>query len=282
MGGTLSILNNIPSLLAENQLNINQSNLNNTLEQLSTGSRLNSGADDPAGLAIANGLQANIAALQQSGANANDGIGALQVADGALSQVTTLLDRAVTLATESANGTLSTTQRTSIDNEFTAIKAEIDSIGTATTYNGASVFTATATSIFMSDGSSTAANVTIATTTGLLSSAAIGTTGPVDLDSTDLTSAADATTALASITSAIANVASMRGTIGANMNRLTAAASVMQNEVTNYTSAESTISSADIGKAVSNLSQYQILQQTGMAALAQANSSQQAILKLLQ
>jgi flagellin len=282
MGGTLSILNNIPSLLAENQLNINQSNLNNTLEQLSTGSRLNSGADDPAGLAIANGLQANIAALQQSGANANDGIGALQVADGALSQVTTLLDRAVTLATESANGTLSTTQRTSIDNEFTAIKAEIDSIGTATTYNGASVFTATATSIFMSDGSSTAANATIATTTGLLSSAAIGTTGPVDLDSTDLTSAADATTALASITSAIANVASMRGTIGANMNRLTAAASVMQNEVTNYTSAESTISSADIGKAVSNLSQYQILQQTGMAALAQANSSQQAILKLLQ
>ena len=196
--------------------------------------------------------------------------------------MTTLLDRAVTLATESANGTLSTTQRTSIDNEFTAIKAEIDSIGTATTYNGASVFTATATSIFMSDGSSTAANVTIATTTGLLSSAAIGTTGPVDLDSTDLTSAADATTALASITSAIANVASMRGTIGANMNRLTAAASVMQNEVTNYTSAESTISSADIGKAVSNLSQYQILQQTGMAALAQANSSQQAILKLLQ
>ena len=95
----LTILNNIAAIAAENQLNITSGNLNSTLEQLSSGSRINSGADDPAGLAIANGLQANVAALTQSSSNATDGVGELQVADGALSQVTTLLDRAVTLAT---------------------------------------------------------------------------------------------------------------------------------------------------------------------------------------
>ncbi|HWZ56636.1 MAG TPA: flagellin, partial [Verrucomicrobiae bacterium] len=103
----ISILNNIPSLVAQNQLSITQNNLNKTLFQLSSGSRINTGADDAAGLAIANGLGANIAALDQSAQNANSGVGALQVADGSLAQVTTLLDRAITLATESSNGTVS-------------------------------------------------------------------------------------------------------------------------------------------------------------------------------
>jgi flagellin len=278
----LSILNNIPSLMAENQLSVTQQGLQKTLFQLSSGSRINSGADDAAGLAIADGLNANITALQQSVANANDGVGALQVTDGALAQVTTLLNRAVTLATESANGTLSSNQRTAIDAEFTAIKAEIDSIGNATTFNGASVFTATATSIFMSDGSAAAANVTIATTTGVLSSSSIGTGTPVDLSGDDLTTDTTAKTALTDINSAIAAVASLRGSLGANMNRLTAAVNVMQNEAQNLTAARSNITSADIGETVVNLSKYQILNQTGMSALAQANQSQQAVLKLLQ
>lgn len=281
MGATLSLLNNIPSLLAENQLDTTQANLNKTLEELSSGSRINSGADDPAGLAIANGLEANIAALQQSAANANDGVGALQVADGALSQVTTMLNRAVTLATEAANGTVSDNQRTAINAEFSQILSEINTIGTATTFNGTSVFTANSTSIFMSDGSSAAANSTITVTIGQLSTTNIGGT-TLTLGSDDLNSAGDATTALADINSAIAAVAAARGNLGATMNRLTDAVNVMQNEVTNYTSAESSITSADIGATVSNLSQYQILQQTGMAALAQANTSQQAVLKLLQ
>src|SRR6202789_2909485 len=102
---SFSILNNIPALQAENNLNNTQLQLNTTLQQLSTGQRINSGADDPAGLAIANGLQANITALTQSSMNATDGVGMLQTADGALSQVSTLLNQAVTLATESATGT---------------------------------------------------------------------------------------------------------------------------------------------------------------------------------
>ncbi len=136
----LSILNNIPSLAAQNQLAITGGNLQRTLFRLSSGSRINSGADDAAGLAIADGLHANITALTQSARNANDGVGKLQVGDGALAQVTTLLNRAVTLATESATGTVSDPQRTALDAEFTAIKAEIDRIGGKTTFNGTQVF----------------------------------------------------------------------------------------------------------------------------------------------
>src|SRR5579871_3764438 len=136
----IGILNNIASLSAENQLSITNSSLQNTLYQLSSGSRINNGADDAAGLAIANGLQANITALSQSARNANDGVGMLQVADGALAQVTTLLNRAVTLATESSPGTVSDPQRQALQSEFLQIKAEIDRIGTNTTYNGAQVF----------------------------------------------------------------------------------------------------------------------------------------------
>jgi flagellin len=136
----LGILNNIPSLEAENQLTLTSNALNTTLEQLSSGSRINSGADDPAGLAIANGLQANISALTQSVSNANDGVGELQLADGALAQVSTLLNTAVTLATESATGTVSNTQRTAIQAQYASILSEINRIGTATTYNGQAVF----------------------------------------------------------------------------------------------------------------------------------------------
>jgi flagellin len=281
MGGSLSILNNVSSLMAENQLDSTQQSLNKTLQQLSSGSRINSGADDPAGLAIADGLNANVTALTQSIANANDGVGALQVTDGALSEVTNLLNRAVTLATESANGTLSSTQRLAIDNEFQSINTEINNIGTATTFNGASVFTASAQSIFMSDGSSATAAVTVATTTGTLSSTSIGGTATT-LGSDNLKTSAAATSALADINKAITSVASLRGTLGANMNQLTAAVNVMTTESQNLSSASSTITSANIGEVVANMSQYQILQQTGMSALAQANSSQQAVLKLLQ
>ncbi len=169
----LSILSNIPSLAAQNQLAITGSGLQKTLFRLSSGSRINSGSDDAAGLAIADGLHANITALTQSARNANDGVGNLQVADGSLAQVTTLLNRAVTLATESATGTVSNAQRTALDSEFTAIKAEIDRIGSNTTFNGTAVFTATSTNIYLSDSTSGGAS-NIGVTTGLLSSLGIG------------------------------------------------------------------------------------------------------------
>jgi flagellin len=269
----LSVLNNIPALVAENQLSITQANLQNTLFQLSSGSRINSGADDPAGLAIANGLSANIAALTQSAQNANNGVGTLQVADGALAQVTTLLNTAVTLATESSTGTVSDSQRTAIQAEYSQITAEIDRIGTATTFNGAAVFSTATTSIFLSDATAAGSN-TITVVTGTLSAAGLGLSG-------NLSTSTAAQSSLTQIDSAIATVASTRGNIGAGINRLNSAANVINVQVQNLTTAEDNITAADIPTVVGNLSRYSILDQTGIAALAQANAVQQNVLNLL-
>ncbi|MGA2358576.1 MAG: flagellin [Terriglobales bacterium] len=210
----LTILNNIAAIAAENQLNITSNNLTSTLEQLSSGSRINSGADDPAGLAIANGLEANIAALTQSSSNATDGVGELQVADGALSQVTTLLDRAVTLATESATGTVSNSQRTALDAEYQSIKQEIDSIGSTTNFNGGQVFTANTLNVFLSDGS-TSGSSTIGVTTGTLSAPGLNLGGAVAATGT-LTQA-----------SAAAAVAATNTLTGANFTEGTMASSAL-------------------------------------------------------
>jgi len=264
---SLSILNNVSSLAAQNQLSVNGASLQKSLLQLSSGSRINSGADDAAGLAIADGLMANVTALTQSARNATDGLGMLQVADGSLAQVTTLLNRAVTLATEASNGTVSDTQRTALDAEFTAIKDEIDRLGTNTTYNGQQVFSGNASDVYLTDGTS------IGFSTGLTA---------VDLSGDDLTTAGTAQTALTDISNAIANVAADRGTLGASMNRLQSASNVISNQVQNLSAAEDGIRSADMGKTVSDLSKYSVLQQTGIAALQQSNQMQQAVLKLLQ
>jgi flagellin len=275
----ISILNNIASLAAQNQLQITQGNLQKTLFQLSSGSRINSGADDAAGLAIADGLKANITALSQSANNANNGVGSLQVADGALSQVTTLLNRAVTLATEASTGTVSSAQRGALDAEFTQIKAEIDRIGSTTTFNGTSVFTSSTTSIFLSDSAtSSQIGVTVGT---LASSAIVSGASTANVNADDLTTAAKAQTALGDINTAIANVAGIRGSIGAGINRLQSAVTVINNQVQNLTSAEDQIVAANIPQQVANLSQFTILNQSGISALAQANSAQQSILNLL-
>jgi len=370
---------------AENSLSATQANLQNTLTQLSTGLRVNSGSDDAAGLEIANGMKANIAALTQSAQNATNGIGMLQTADGALSQVTTLLSRAVTLATEAANGGLSTganSQSAALDTEFQSILAEINQIGQTTDFNGQNVFSSTtpnsftstqaslavgtaltagsktvindsstggtfvftagATSkvsdlqaaiaaavtagtlsagttadvttgqlvistttagaslnvttndavlgpmqnstagannsiTFISDGTQTgAANTQIQTVINQLSATALGLSG------SDLQNDTNAAAALTAINSAINTVSAQRGQIGASVNRLQAASSVMTAQVQNLTSASNGILNADVGKTVSNMTQYNILQSTGMAALQQANQAQQAVLKLLQ
>jgi len=174
----LSILNNVASLAAQNQLTITNAGLQKALFQLSSGSRINTGADDAAGLAIADGLHANITALTQSARNANDGVGELQVADGSLAAVTTLLNRAVTIATEASTGTVSDAQRVALNDEFTAIKAEIDRVGSKTNYNGGQVFTANTLNVFLSD-SGAASNSLIGVTTGVLSSTDLGLGGAV-------------------------------------------------------------------------------------------------------
>jgi flagellin len=274
----LSILNNISSLQSENALNTTQMNLNSTLQQLSTGQRINSGADDPAGLAIANGLQANVTALTQSVQNASDGVGMLQVADGALSQITTLLNQAVSLATESASGTVSSQQRGSLDAEFQSITSEINTIGQKTTYNGAAVFGQGTVTVFMSDSSGAGtSSVGVAMVT-----VDAGHLNGTSLTADALTTASSSTSALTDINAAIANVAALRGTLGASSNQLQAATNVMNAQITNVQNAESGIMDANIGNTTANLSKYTILQQTGISALQQSNQMSQSVLKLLQ
>jgi flagellin len=380
---SISVLNNISSLVAENAVSNTQSNLQATLQQLSTGLKINSGSDDAAGLSIADGLGANIAALTQSSQNASNGVGLLQTADGALSQVTTQLNRAVTLATEASNGGLTTAQATALNTEFTSILNEINQIGSTTNYNGTSIFNGNSTNsltsaqgsvgspltaastltagsvttitdsatggvfkftaaagdtlatlqtaiaaaagttlsagtaltfsggqavisngvagdslgvsstdsvlgnftptvaagdsatVFTSDGT-TGGAATLSTTINTLSATSLG------LNLNDLNTTTDAKTALTNITAAINSIAASRGAIGASVNQLTADTNVENTEVQNLTSAQNNVQNANIAATTSNLTQYNILEQTGFDALSQSNSAEQNVLKLLQ
>jgi flagellin len=305
---SLGVLNNISALYAENNLNQTQSSLQNTLTQLSSGSRINSGADDAAGLSLANGLEANSAALTQSSDNASEGVGLLQVADGALSQVTNLLNRAVTLATEASNSTLNTNQDSAANSEYQSILDEIGNIGATTTYNGQQVFgSATGFAIFTGDGtagggfsdtinlsalSSTAvgdatgsAGLTYTSGAGTATSTLTYTPVAADaenLSTTDLNNSTDAETALNDVYIAVQDVAAERGYTGAQINTLNAVSNVESTEQENVLSAENSVTATDYGAATSNLSKYEILTQTGISALSQANSTEQEVTKLLQ
>jgi flagellin len=155
---SLGVLNNLNAVYAENNLNNTNNSLSTVLQQLSSGSKINSGADDAAGLSLVNGLQANRQALTQSQTNATEGVGLLQVADGALSQVTSLLNRAVTLATEASNGTLNSTQDLAANQEYQSILSEVSNIGSTTTYNQEQVFNSN-TNIYTGDSSAQGSSV---------------------------------------------------------------------------------------------------------------------------
>jgi len=155
---SLGVLNNLSAVYAENNLSNTNGGLQKTLQQLSSGSKINSGADDAAGLSLVDGLQANQQALTQSETNSTEGVGLLQVADGALSQVTSLLNRAVTLATEVSNGTLNSSQDTAANQEYQSILSEITNIGSTTTYNQNQVFNSN-TAIYTGDSTQSGASV---------------------------------------------------------------------------------------------------------------------------
>lgn len=191
---SLGVLNNIAAIYAQNNLTQTQASLQTTLQQLSSGSRINSGADDAAGLSVADGLGANVSALTQSSQNAKDGIGMLQTADGALSQVTNLLNRAVTLATQAANGTLNQSQVSSANQEYQNILTEIGNIGSTTNFNGNTVFSGTAKTVFVSDGTASGAN-SYSEIVGALSSASVGITAPITASNNALTAGAVSGTA---------------------------------------------------------------------------------------
>jgi flagellin len=290
--GSFSILNNISGLNSQNQLNLNNVNLNRTLSRLSSGKRINTGADDAAGLQIADSLRANTFALDQAVRNANDGNSVAQIADAALSQVTDLLTRAVTLAEESATGTLDADGRASLNNEFKSIQSEIGRIAQTVNFNGANVLETGgevngSLNVFVGDiNGSSSINVSIGTITVVASGTDLtitsinGESGAA-LSGIDLTDAGDAADALTTIKTALNEVSQMRGSIGAGMNRLQSAVSVLQTQSQNTLAAESSIRDANIAQEVSNMTKQQILSQAGIASLSQANSNSQTVLSLL-
>ena len=286
--GSFSILNNISGTSAQNQLNLNNVNLSRTLLRLSTGKRINSGADDAAGLQIADTLRANTMALDQAVRNANDGISVAQIADGALSQMSELLTRAVTLATEASTSTVDSAGRTVLQSEYTSIEAEISRIAQQTNFNGKLIFSSSASGlngslgVFVGDlsgASSIAVSIQTITASGG-SVTALGTSGQ-NLSSVSLVDKDNAAASLSTIKNALINVSSMRAQIGAGINRLQSAVAVLTTQSQNTQAAESNIRDANMAQEVANLSKYQILAQSGVAALAQANSNSQIVLGLI-
>jgi len=282
--GSFSILNNISALYAQNQLSVTSCSLNQTLQQLSSGKRINSGADDAAGLMIADTLAANTAALNQGVQNANDCVSVGQIADGALQEITDLLTRGVTLAEEAATQTVDSTGRVALNNEFTQIQAEIAQIAQQTNFDGVKLFTSDglngSLSVFVGDIFATSSiAVTINTITA--NGDTVTNLGGTDLTTVDLTTQTGAQSALTTIKNALTATANDRADIGAGMNRLQASVQVMQSQSINTQSAESTIRDANMAQEISNLTKYQILSQSGIAALSQANAQSSTIASLL-
>lgn len=284
--GSFSILNNISGLNAQNQLNINNTNLSRTLLRLSSGKRINSGADDAAGLQIADSLRANTQALNQAVRNANDGISVSQIADGALQEINNLLTRSVTLANEAATETVDSVGRASLNAEFTAIQSEIGRIANQTNFNGYGVFTTGgingSLSVYVGDiTGSSSISVTISTITTGSNGTTVTSLGGQNLSGINLSTQDSAASSLTTIKNALNGVSNMRANIGAGINRLQSAVAVLQTQSQNTQSAESSIRDANVAEEVANLTKYQILGQSGIAALAQANSNSQTVLSLL-
>lgn len=285
--GSFSILNNISAIYAQNQLRVTNGSLSQTINRLSSGRRINSGADDAAGLMIADTLRANIRALEQAVRNANDCISVGQIADGALQEITNLLTRSITLAEEAATETVDATGRQCLNDEFSEIEAEIARIAQQTNFNGVKIFTEEpgglggSLSVFVGDIFDTSS---ISVTINMIQTAGNTVTGigGVNLTEVNLTTQTGAAAALEIIKDALVAVAKDRAIIGAGSNRLQSAVQVMQSQSLNTQSAESTIRDANMAQEISNLTKFQILTQSGIAALSQANSQSQSILSLLQ
>jgi flagellin len=265
-----SILNNIPAMNSRRNLGMSERGLNKTINKLSTGLRIVQAGDDAAGLHISNNLRADIRILQQARRNANDGIGIVNIADGVLEEATNLLTRGAQLAEQAASGTTSSAGRVAIDQEWQELLSAIDDLGTDTLYDGSAIFGGTF-SVQVGDASTN----DVVITPSALSTASLG------LSANMLTSAG-ASTALTEIQSAITSVSSNRGSLGAAQARLNTIINSLGITAENVQAAESQIRDADIAQEVVNLTKYQILNQTGVASLAQANSASQSVLSLLQ
>jgi flagellin len=281
------IFNNIPSLNAQRILGINNDRLASSVERIASGIRVNRGADDAAGLAISESLRSDIRALRQAVRNGNDGIALINVTEGALNEQSGILIRLRELASQAATGTVGSTERQTIQLEFTALRNEIDRIAQTTSFNGQLLIDGSLSStvsagsqiliqIGLDSSADSRINLNTEINLGSITSSGLG------IDLISVTASDAALTALDVMNSAITVVTQGRGKVGAVQNRLVRAISNISISIENLTSAESAIRDADIAEEVALLTRNQILVQSSTAMVGQANLIPQSVLQLLQ
>lgn len=271
----MSVINtNISALRASNASAEANEMLGKSMERLATGNRINSAADDAAGLSISTGFTSDIRALNQGVRNASDGIALAQTAEGALEEVSNMLQRVRELAIQSQNGTLDDVDRGFLDTEVTELASQIDDILTNTEFNGVSVFSTTS-------GSDVSVNIQIDAGRSItLTSTAIDDTN-LDAAGLDVSSATNAATAVTNVDAGLQAVNTTRSSLGAGQNRLESAINNLTTTSTNLADARSRIQDTDFSQETTALAKAQILGQASTAMLAQANQSQQNVLSLL-
>jgi flagellin len=274
----LRVNNNIAAFNAYRNLNVTDGAMSKSLEKLSSGLRINRAADDAAGLAISEGLRSQIGGLKVAVRNAQDGVSVVQTAEGALTETHSILQRMRDLAVQAANdGALSDADKTKANAEYQALALELDDIATKTTFNGTALL----------NGSYTAKAFQVGSNAGETLSVSIGDMGASSLTGLfagavgDITTAANATTAITAVNTAIGTVSTERAGLGAVQNRLEHKINNLNATVENLTASESRIRDTDMAQEMVSFTRSQILSQAGTAMLAQANQSSQGVLQLL-
>ena len=273
----LIVNHNIASITAQRNLGISTSQLQGSVARLSSGLRITKASDDAAGLGVSETLRAQIRSINQAVRNSNDGISLLQIADGGAENIGNLLSRLRELATQSASGILGSNERSFLDQEFVALRSEIDRISAVTEFNGVKLLSGTDNdSLSLQIGFRSSANDTLTLSLNDL------TTADLTLSTVNVSTSANALSALSNIDSAISAVASARANVGSLQNRIDAAVLNLGVANENITAAESRIRDADIAFETSQFVRNQILVAAGTSILAQANTLPQQALTLLQ
>ena len=270
-----SIQTNVASIVAQENLRVTGDFQSRTINRLTSGFRINSSGDDAAGLAVANKYRSDIAELQQGVRNANDGISILQIVDGGLNNISKILDRLKSLASQSATDTF-TGDRATLNGEFTTLLTEITRQASNIKLNSGGTYNASF-AVYIGGGSSQAnsqVTVNLSGATNAVDATSLGVgTSVVDTK-------ANALLALTAIGTAVTNLGNVQGAVGTGQNDLQYAVQLAQAQISSFSAAESRVRDADIAEEASNLTKAQTLQQASLAAMAQANSAPQALLAL--
>ena len=274
----MRIQNNIMAMNAHRSLGLNNNATSKSLEKLSSGFKINRAGDDAAGLAISEKMRAQIKGLETAQANANDGISLIQTAEGALTEVHSMLNRMTELATKSANGTMqNAVDRAALQSEFTSLNSEIDRISSATNFNGITLLNGelATTALTLQVGDTSDAFQQVEVEVGDMSASGLG------ISAVNLGSQTGAAAALTTIKTAINNVSTNRANLGAVQNRLEHTVNNLSVTTENMTAAESRIRDVDMAKEMMSFTTNNILSHAAQAMLAHANQQPQGVLQLL-